>query len=195
LVSRKGGGGKTTAAIHIAAALSKKGKVLLVDEDPNMNASRWSLGGKLPFQVSTREEAKSTWESAKYIVVDTPARPDIKTLERIVAASDLLVLPIAPSSLSLDALAVLVKDLKRLEADNYAILLNIVPPPPSRKGEIIREMLIDNNLPVMKTFIKRLVALEKAVDNEDIVSEVKDPRAAIAWKNYMDATKEMDKLL
>lgn len=195
LVSRKGGVGKTTAAVHIAAILSRHGNTLLIDEDPNLNASRWSLGGNLPFQVSTRERAKSIWKRAEYIIVDTPARPDMESLKRIVVASDLLVLPIAPSSLSLDALAVLVKDLKRLEAENYVILLNIVPPPPSRKGELIRELLRENGLPVLEAFVKRLVAFEKAVDEEDIVSNVKDPRAEIAWANYVDVTKEIKGML
>jgi chromosome partitioning protein len=40
--SFKGGVGKTTTAVHVAAFLQKDGDTLLVDGDPNRSATRWS---------------------------------------------------------------------------------------------------------------------------------------------------------
>jgi chromosome partitioning protein len=40
LVSQKGGSGKTTLAVHLAAAAAERGRVLLMDVDPKDR--RWS---------------------------------------------------------------------------------------------------------------------------------------------------------
>jgi chromosome partitioning protein len=49
LVSLKGGVGKTTSAIHIAAYLQKKGPTLLIDADKNRSA--WFGIGKVNFPL------------------------------------------------------------------------------------------------------------------------------------------------
>jgi len=43
IVSQKGGTGKTTLAIHLAAAAERKGEVaLVIDADPQATASQWA---------------------------------------------------------------------------------------------------------------------------------------------------------
>ena len=42
LLNQKGGAGKTTLAVHIAAVLAGRGRVLLVDADPQGSALDWT---------------------------------------------------------------------------------------------------------------------------------------------------------
>lgn len=47
----KGGVGKTTSAVHIAAYLQTLGSTLLIDGDPNRQATAWGEQGGLPFDI------------------------------------------------------------------------------------------------------------------------------------------------
>ena len=48
LVNQKGGVGKTTLTVHLAVALARQGRrVIVVDGDPQGNCSSWLLDGEL----------------------------------------------------------------------------------------------------------------------------------------------------
>jgi len=51
IASFKGGVGKTTTALHLAAYLQTKAPTLLVDGDLNRSALDWAARGSLPFKV------------------------------------------------------------------------------------------------------------------------------------------------
>ena len=52
VTQRKGGVGKTTIAVCVAAALARRGhNVALVDSDPQRSASQWAEPGNLEFPV------------------------------------------------------------------------------------------------------------------------------------------------
>ena len=51
VASFKGGVGKTTSAVHIAAYFQKRAATMLVDGDLNRSATKWAKRGSFPFQV------------------------------------------------------------------------------------------------------------------------------------------------
>jgi chromosome partitioning protein len=191
VASFKGGVGKTTTAVHLAAYLSEKAPTLLIDGDPNRSATGWTKRGDLPFKVVDERQAARFARDFEHIVIDTKARPEEEDLRALADGCDLLVIPTTPDALSLDALMLTVDVLERLGADRYRILLTIIPPRPSRDGDEARAMLQRRSLPLFKTGIHRLVAYQKAALAGVPVYKVHDPRAKQAWEDYKQVGKEL----
>ena len=102
-----------------------------------------------------------------------------------------MVIPSTPSALALDALLLLVDALAKIGAERYRVLLTLVPPRPSRDGEMARATLEGAGLPLFAGEIRRRVAFQKAALEGVPVYDVKDPRAAEAWHDYVDVGEEV----
>lgn len=191
MASFKGGVGKTTTAVHIGAYLQHKAPTVLIDGDANRSASAWARHGKLPFQVHDEKRLPKAVREFENVVLDTAARPQPDELRDLVGGCDLLIIPTTADMLAMDALMQTVEALEALGADQYRILLTIIPPRPSRDGDEAREALSRAKLPLFKTAIRRLVAFQKAALAGVPVSDVDDPRAAEAWSDYVAVAKEI----
>ena len=127
---RKGGSGKTTTAVHLAAELTSRGhSVVLVDCDTQGSAKHWSQPGKLPMRVEHRpvEQGQNIkqWSSgirslnADYLVLDSPPHLDA-ALGGVIGLSDAAVIPCGPSGLDLIATAetvALVREIRSARGD------------------------------------------------------------------------------
>ena len=184
VASFKGGVGKSTTAIHLAAYLQLSAPTLLVDGDPNRSVSEWARAGKLPFKVVDERQAALHARSYEHIVIDTKARPEEEDLRALALGCHLLVIPCTPDPLSLRALRLTVTALKNIGADRYRVLLTIVPPKPSRDGDDAREMLTQLGLPAFNATIPRLVAFQRAVLEGTTAGELKDMRGQQGWEEY-----------
>jgi chromosome partitioning protein len=191
VASFKGGVGKTTTAVHLAAYLQERAPALLIDGDPNRSASKWTKRGELPFKVVDEYQAARFARDFEHIVIDTKARPEEEDLRSLADGCDMLVIPTTADALSLDALMLTVDALEKVGSERYRILLTIIPPRPSRDGEEARATLERRGLPVFTTEIRRLVAFQKAALAGVPVYQVHDPRAKQAWEDYKQVGKEL----
>lgn len=192
VASFKGGVGKTTTAVHLATYFATyHTSTLLVDGDPNRSASAWAARGAMPFRVIDERQLAKEARNYDHIIIDTEARPTQEDLQALVDGCDLLILPTTPDALALDALLQTVDTLKGLGAENFKILVTMVPPRPSRDGDEAKRMLRDVDLPVFEADVPRLVAFQKAALAGVPVFEAGDPRAATAWVRYVKVGMEV----
>ena len=178
IASFKGGVGKTTTAVHLAAYLSRTGSTVLVDGDANRSATTWGKHGGLPFPIVDERKIAKASREFRNLVIDTQARPAADELRDLVEGCDLLLIPSTPDTLALDALMQTVEALDRLGSERYRILLTIIPPRPSKDGAEARAMLAKAKLPVFKRGIRRFNAFNKAALAGRLVQDVGDPRRA-----------------
>ena len=192
VVSYKGGVGKTTTAIHLAAYLQTLRPTLLLDGDKTRNAIGWSQRGTgFAFRVAPVSQAAKLvpeFSHSGHIVIDTGQRED---LQEAVEACDLLIIPATPGSLDTDGLVQTIQALKQIPGARYRVLITRVPPPPEREAIELRHLLKAEEVPLFSVDIPRLKAFEKAAAAGQVVSQVDDRNAARAWNAYASAGKEL----
>lgn len=194
VTSHKGGVGKTVTAVHLAAYFTERfgeGSTVLIDTDPNASAIEWSERGSLPFPVV---EASAEPGDEEHVILDSQGRLGGEDLEAAVDDSDLLVIPTSPEALSLNALMLLVDDLKALGGRaEYRVLLTMVPWW-NRSGAGARKALEAEGIPLLDGEIRRREAFQTAALRGVPVYDVNDRRAKQGWEDYKKIGRQVIKL-
>ena len=111
VASSKGGVGKTTIATHLAAQSALEGRrTVLVDADPQRSSMRWCErragldNAVLPLDGTRHKSAlKAIADEAQRVVIDAPAGSMGDDLEAYLERADVLVVPVLPSTLDIEA--------------------------------------------------------------------------------------------
>lgn len=190
ILNQKGGVGKTTLSVNLAAGLALSGQsTLLIDADPQGSALDWQAARKGASLFPVVGMAKPTLHKDvpglasgyRHIVIDGPPRVNELAKSAILTA-DLIVIPVQPSPYDVWAAAEIIKLIQEvaLFKENLKALFAI-----TRKigntaiGRDVAEALKDYPFPLARSSIsQRVVFAESAATGLSVLeAEPKGPAA------------------
>jgi chromosome partitioning protein len=124
VLNPKGGSGKTTLAINLAAYFAARGdNTLLIDRDPQGSSTRWLRKRKVPQPaingIATFERDSRTtmsWqmrvpEGTEKIIVDSPAAVEARSMPELTRDAGKVIVPVLPSDIDIHAASRCIADL------------------------------------------------------------------------------------
>lgn len=165
ICSQKGGVGKTTITMALAAIAAQDCKVLVVDADPQQSATWWAerAGERLPFDFAASTdpaELAGVRNNAGFdlILVDTPGSLDNgPVFDAVLSQADFVVLPTEPAALAVQPLLTSINHVVAPRQIPFKVLINGVGNTPADKldAEEAETMLREAGIPLFRTTIRR----------------------------------------
>ena len=165
VVGNKGGAGKTTLAVNLAAGLAKHGSVAVVDADPQGSALQWraiAAGSAAPPVAAATEalerQAAELLHTFRYVVIDCPPSVHAPQTGSVLRFGDLALIPVQPSPMDLWATVHIEQAIAEAHRTNPALRTLLVInqlEPRTTLSRLVREALSEIAFPVAKTAVRR----------------------------------------
>ena len=165
IVGNKGGAGKTTLTVNLAAGISREHSIVVIDADPQGSSLQWRAiaGDNVNFPVyattfSLREQAKQYAVKNEYILIDCPPSVHASQTTAALEFADLALIPVQPSPIDLWATVHIEKAINEAREVNPGLKAMLVINQLEARttlSRLVREVLSEIALPVANTAVRR----------------------------------------
>ena len=173
VINQKGGAGKTTLSMNLAAGLTRRGDTVVIDLDPQGSSRQWASMGSAPFPA-TNKQINGNWDARtlhqnyrayRHMVLDCPPSLESHASLQALRACDVALIPVLPSPVDLWASMNLPQEIEEARKANPNIkaflVLNQLEPR-SALSSAMRGALTEFGVPVLNAGIRRRAAYRNA---------------------------------
>lgn len=200
IINGKGGVGKTTTAINIAAILAEKQDVLFVDADPQGSATWWTQRSQEGMDFDLTEETNPKLleklrqiQDYDLVVVDTPPALRSEALKAVINSADYLILPTPPAAMDLTALIETVRTAVMPFKIAHRVLLTKVDSRSLKETLEAQNTLLELGIPACHAFVRQYKAHERAVLEGVPITEWRGKNAKEAQADYRRVVEELQR--
>jgi chromosome partitioning protein len=197
VVGNKGGAGKTTLCVNIAAGLSRNASIAMIDADPQGSSLQWRAiaGDNVNFPVyaptfSLKDQAKKYAANNDYVLIDCPPSVHAQQTVAVLEFADMALVPVQPSPVDLWATVHIEKAINEAREVNPSLkAMLVINQLESRTtlSRLVREVLSEIALPVAETAIRRrAIYRNSALEGKSVYN---------LGKRGADAAEELDSLI
>jgi len=197
VVGNKGGAGKTTLSVNLAAGISREHSVVMIDADPQGSSLQWRAiaGDNVNFPVyaqtfSLREQAKQYAVKNEYVLIDCPPSVHASQTLAVLEFADLALIPVQPSPVDLWATVHIEKAINEAREVNPGLKAMLVINQLEARttlSKLVREVLSEIAIPVAETAIRRRAIYRNSALEGKSVFDI--------GKRGAEAAAELDSLL
>ena len=167
LLNQKGGTGKTTLAVQLAAGLARRGPTTLVDLDPQGSAQHWlaqmqAVPGLA--HVPQWQQADAPWPQGHAVFDCPPAAADARTAQAL-AHVDWVLVPVLPSPVDLWASWRLIETVQAARQHNPRLQARLVinqVEPSSALSAAMRSAMDEFGVPALNSVVRKRAAYRSA---------------------------------
>ena len=197
LVGNKGGAGKTTLAVNLAAGLARHDSVAVIDADPQGSALQWrAIAGDVSAPPVAAAEADLQHQALKLlrdyrtVVIDCPPSVHAPQTGAVLGFGDLALIPVQPSPMDLWANVHIEKSIDDARKVNPSLrILLVINQLETRTtlSRLVRSALSEIAFPVADTAVRRRAIYRASALQGKSVFEM--------GRRGADAAAEIDQLI